>query len=102
MVVDIREYEQGTRLETDICIIGSGAAGITIAREFIGSAHRVLVLEAGGKLFEKPSQDPYQSAVVGLKHGGIHEGRVRVLGGSTTLWAGQALRLFDIDFAQRA
>ncbi|WP_433975805.1 FAD-dependent oxidoreductase [Tunturiibacter lichenicola] len=102
MIVDIREYEQGTRLETDICIIGSGAAGITIAREFVGSAHRVLVLEAGGKLFEKSSQDPYQSAVVGLKHGGIHEGRVRVLGGATTLWAGQALRLFDIDFAKRS
>jgi choline dehydrogenase-like flavoprotein len=84
-----------------VCIIGSGAAGITIAREFLQESVSVLVLEAGGGLFEQPSQDPYQSALAGLPHGGIHQGRVRVLGGSTTLWAGQALPLFDIDFAER-
>ncbi len=34
---------------TDLCIIGAGAAGITLAREFIGSSVRVAVLESGGE-----------------------------------------------------
>ena len=101
MILDIRECQPGSTLQGDVCIIGSGAAGITLAREFLSTQHSILVLEGGGGIFEEPSQDPYRSSVTGLPHGGIHAGRVRVLGGSTTLWAGQALRLFGIDFAER-
>jgi choline dehydrogenase-like flavoprotein len=101
MVVDISSLERGATIQSDICVIGSGAAGITIAREFLGTSQQVIVLEAGGNLMEAPSQDPYRSAVVGLGHTGVNVGRARVLGGTTTLWAGQALPLFDIDFAHR-
>ncbi len=101
MILDLNDLEHEAVLEADVCIVGSGAAGITIAREFAGTAHSVLVLEAGGNLLEEPSQDPYRSQLLGLEHGGVHKGRARVLGGSTTLWAGQALPFFDIDFAKR-
>jgi choline dehydrogenase-like flavoprotein len=101
MIIDIHELEKNTLHRADICVIGSGAAGITLAREFIETSHSIIVLEAGGNLFEEPSQDPYRSSLVGLPHGGVNQGRVRVLGGSTTLWAGQALPLFDIDFSKR-
>src|SRR5262245_6527208 len=40
---------------TDICVIGSGAAGITLARELDGAKSRVLVLEAGG--LEEPATE---------------------------------------------
>ena len=50
---------------------------------------------------EAASQDLYRSRVVGLKHKGIHDGRARVHGGTTTLWAGQALPLDPIDFEPR-
>ena len=46
--LDARQEEAGSIIEADLCIIGSGAAGITIAREFIGSSIRVCLLEAGG------------------------------------------------------
>ena len=101
MIADIHEFAKGSVLQADVCVIGSGAAGITLAREFLGTKHTVIVLEAGGQRREEASQDPYRSFVTGLPHGGIHIGRVRTLGGSTTLWAGQALPLFDIDFARR-
>jgi choline dehydrogenase-like flavoprotein len=101
MIVDTNDLEDLSVLTADVCIIGSGAAGITLAREFIGHPHSVVVLEAGGAQFELPSQDPYQSEILGLPSGGIHDGRVRVLGGTTTRWAGQTLPLFDIDFEQR-
>jgi choline dehydrogenase-like flavoprotein len=101
MIKNINELGEVDLLNADLCIIGSGAAGITIAREFINTSHRVIVLEAGAASIEPRSQEPYQSEVVGLNHNGIHIGRVRAFGGTTTLWAGQCLPLFDIDFQER-
>ncbi len=101
MIADIYEFANESALHADLCIIGSGAAGIALAREFLGTSYSVIVLEAGGNRREEASQDPYRSLVTGLQHGGIHGGRVRTVGGATTLWAGQALPLFDIDFAKR-
>ena len=72
MILDIRECQPGSTLQGDVCIIGSGAAGITLAREFLGTPHSILVLEGGGGIFEEPGQDPYRSSVTGLPHGGIH------------------------------
>ncbi len=101
MIADIHEFAKESVLRADVCIIGSGAAGITLAREFLGTKYSIILLEAGGNRREEPSQDPYRSLVTGLQHGGIHQGRVRTVGGATTLWAGQALPLFDTDFAKR-
>ena len=101
MISDINDLGPTDVLSCDICIIGSGAAGITIAREFLNTPHSIIMLEGGGQTFEPASQDPYQSEVVGLKHDGVTSGRVRVLGGTTTLWPGQSLPFFDIDFAPR-
>jgi choline dehydrogenase-like flavoprotein len=102
MISDINDLGPTDALSCDICVIGSGAAGITIAREFIGTPHSLILLEGGGQSFEPASQDPYLSELRGLKHDGIHAGRVRVLGGTTTLWPGQSLPLFDVDFAKRS
>lgn len=101
MILDANELESARSFQADVCIIGSGAAGITIAREFCGTHHQVIVLEGGGSGFEPQSQEPYQSEVTGLAHGGIHQGRARAFGGTTLLWAGQCLPLFDIDFSRR-
>ena len=49
MFVDARTISNDTIIETDICIIGAGAAGITLARQFIGQPFRVAVLESGGQ-----------------------------------------------------
>ena len=91
----------GPTVWADVCVIGAGAAGITVAREFIGTGYDVVLLEAGGRRFEMADQEPYRSEIVGLAHKGIHDGRARVAGGTTSLWAGQCLPLFDCDFATR-
>lgn len=89
------------RLNADVCIVGSGAAGITLARELVGSGLRTVVLEGGRRQFDARSQKLYDSELCGLSHAGIHSYRFRVFGGATTRWAGQALPLFEIDFQQR-
>ena len=98
----ISSYElNGHTIRADVCVIGAGAAGITVAREFIGTGYSVVLLEAGGRRFDAADQEPYRSEIVGLAHKGVHDGRARVAGGTTSLWAGQCLPLFDCDFAAR-
>lgn len=102
MIRDFHDFHEGSRFRADICIVGAGAAGIAIALEFIGTRYDVLVLEGGGLEAEVDSQKLYDSEVVGLPHVGVHEGRARVFGGTTTLWGGQALRFDAFDFEPRS
>ncbi len=44
MFIDARTVETGSHLETDLCIIGAGAAGITIARWLFFNNFLVAVL----------------------------------------------------------
>ncbi|HXN22767.1 MAG TPA: GMC family oxidoreductase [Candidatus Dormibacteraeota bacterium] len=101
MIRDFAEFDDGATVAADICIVGSGAAGITMAREFIGTHFSVLMLEGGGLEADAETQKLYESEVVGLPHTGVHEGRARVFGGTTTLWGGQALRLDAFDLQKR-
>lgn len=101
MISDLEEYEDGQIIKTDICIVGAGVAGLTLAREFLGTGIDVLILESGGKKDETRTQRLYESEIVGLPHEGVHNGRFRVFGGSSTRWGAQLMRFQEIDFANR-
>src|SRR5271155_5063554 len=101
MIEDFNGFPDEACIRADFCIVGAGAAGIAIAREFFGSRYKVLLLEWGGPGIEAETQKLYDSEVVGLPHSGIHAGRARVFGGTTTLWGGQALRFDDFDLRKR-
>ena len=101
MIHDFNSYEHGAVIQADICVIGSGAAGLTVASQFFGTRWKVVVLEGGGSSAEASSRDLYQAEVVGLPHEGVHEGRYRVFGGSTTAWGGQLLPLCEADFIEK-
>ncbi len=102
MIKDFLEFDDGACITADVCIIGAGAAGITFAKEFLGSHFKVLVLESGGLDNEVAIQKLNQSEVVGHPHAGVESGRFRALGGSTIAWGGQTLRLRAFDFAKRS
>ena len=101
MIHDFDSYDHEAVIQADICVIGSGAAGLTIANQFFDTGWKVVVLEGGGPAEETSSRDIYQADVVGLPHDGVHEGRFRVLGGSTTAWGGQLLPLCEADFNEK-
>ena len=50
----------------DICIVGAGAAGITLGVEFARRGKKVLLLEGGGTTREDSSQALYDSEIAGL------------------------------------
>ena len=102
MALDARELDDGHVLECDLCIVGGGAAGITIARAFAGSRIAVCLLESGGLEYEEQVQDLYKGANVGLPYFDLDICRLRLFGGSTNHWAGRCRPLDEIDFEARA
>ncbi|HEY4972811.1 MAG TPA: hypothetical protein VII41_04330, partial [Steroidobacteraceae bacterium] len=101
MIEDLRKLPSGTTISADICLIGAGAAGITIARELAGSALRVCLVEGGGAQYEYlESQQLYAGASVGVPVA-LEAGRLRFLGGTTNHWGGRCAPLDEHDFKKR-
>ncbi len=57
MIVSARSLPPGTVLDCDICIVGAGAAGITMACELERSGLDVVMLEAGGPKYDADTQE---------------------------------------------
>jgi choline dehydrogenase-like flavoprotein len=102
MILDGRTIASGTTVRADLCIVGAGAAGITIAREFIGHSGRVVLLESGGTTVREETQSLCRGDVTGHPYYPLHICRRRVLGGSTSFWGGWCRPLDNIDFEERA
>jgi choline dehydrogenase-like flavoprotein len=89
-------------LDADLCIIGAGAAGITLALEFLDGHHRVLLVESGGTRYDEEAQPTGEfDCADDFMRRSLRMGRARALGGTTTLWAGQVMPLDEIDFERR-
>src|SRR5271154_6780104 len=101
MIVDARSVPACTVLETPFCIVGAVAAGITLAREFIGSSFETLLLESGGMEFAPDTQDLYQGAIVGRPFEDLTACRLRFFGGTTNHWAGVCAPYDAVDFEAR-
>ena len=101
MIFDLLRDTPPRDCRADVCLVGAGAAGIVLALELRRQGKTVLLLEGGGEDVEEAAQEPYRSEVVGLEHRGIHGGRFRAKGGTTTRWGGQILELDREDFDVR-
>ncbi|MHA1571419.1 MAG: FAD-dependent oxidoreductase [Alphaproteobacteria bacterium] len=101
MITNLGDFEAGATIEADLCIIGAGAAGITIARALIGSGVDVVVLEGGDFDYSEASQELYYAEDVGL-HDNPEGCRLRYFGGTTNHWEGYCTQLRDMDFQHRA
>ena len=101
MFIDARQIPKNTIINTDVCIIGAGAAGITLAREFKGASFKVCLLESGGLEYEFETQSLYKGQVTGQPFFPLEAGRLRFFGGTTNHWGGACRPLDEIDFEAR-
>lgn len=100
MFIDARQLPEETSVETAVCIIGAGAAGITVAREFIGRSFQVVLLESGALDYDEATQTLCDGENAGRPYSLIGS-RMRYFGGSTNHWGGQCRPLDEIDFEER-
>ncbi len=101
MLIDFHDWPHEKPIEADLCIVGAGAAGITLAREFIDRPLQVCLLESGGLDFEPDVQKLYDMVNTGLPRAPQGVTRIRQLGGSTNLWTGRCAPLDPLDFQPR-
>lgn len=93
----IRDFQQGKNLSHyDVCVIGAGPAGITLALRLAAKGWRIALLEAGDREYSERSQAIYQAAQ--SSGADIYPGstRLRYFGGTSNHWAGRC-RPFERD-----
>jgi choline dehydrogenase-like flavoprotein len=89
-------------LDCDVCIIGSGPAGATIAQELSSGRLRVTVVESGS--FTRQDHADALDEVENIGWPRIQDQwlvRNRIVGGSSHSWSGRCVTFDAIDFEQR-
>jgi choline dehydrogenase-like flavoprotein len=101
MFIDTRRVENGTHINTAVCIIGAGVAGITLARELNKEGIDTCLLESGGFEPDDETRDLYRGKDVGLPYSFADGCRGRFFGGSSNCWGGWCRPLDPWDFEKR-
>jgi choline dehydrogenase-like flavoprotein len=102
VIQDAGTIDTGACLFADVCIVGGGAAGISLALSLSGQGLKILLLESGGRKEHAPTQALYAGEVADEKlHSPPDKYRQRRMGGSTTIWGGRCVPFDEIDLEKR-
>jgi choline dehydrogenase-like flavoprotein len=99
MIVNDPAELAGTRA-FDVCIVGTGPAGMTIARSLPRSL-RIALIEAGGFEYAAEDQKNYEGEASDLRPGYLSTSRARMFGGSSNCWGGWCHPLDDYDLQRK-
>ncbi|MBP9148084.1 MAG: GMC family oxidoreductase [Rhodoferax sp.] len=102
MFIDTRKLEESTCLDSTLCIVGGGVAGITLALEMMRHGIDTILLESGGFKPDSATRDLYRGSSAGLPYAFADGCRSRFLGGSSNCWGGWCRPLQAHDMAERA
>jgi choline dehydrogenase-like flavoprotein len=102
MISNANQIAKDSQLTADICIVGSGAAGIAMALALSGKGLSIVLLEAGFTKQDSQSQALYAGEVVDeALHSPPDKYRQRRFGGSTAIWGGRCMPVDAIDLEPR-
>jgi choline dehydrogenase-like flavoprotein len=101
MIVSLSDWiSSNPTPRAEVCIVGAGAAGITLACELDRCGFSVLLLESGGFALDPAVSDDYVGAAR-PPHPATTEFRRVIFGGTTGIWGGRCVPLDPIDFERR-
>ena len=89
-------------INTDVAIIGAGAAGITMAQVLLAANRSVALIESGGVDYERETAALNAGSNVGHEYYDLEDARLRFFGGTTAIWGGRCAELQPIDFEERS
>lgn len=101
MHIDARNLPNDSIIEGDICIVGAGAAGLSIALDWINTPYKVILLESGGFEYDGRVQDLIKGTTTGQKYYPLSASQLSYFGGTTGHWAGLCSPMENIDFMKR-
>lgn len=85
----------------DVCVVGTGPAGMTTALTLARGGFSVALMEGGGADLTEESQALYEGEVEGLDNFELDVSRLRMLGGSSNHWNGRCRPFEAMDFFER-
>ena len=101
MILNLAEAQADRVVDTGVCIIGAGIAGLILASRLRASGVPVTVLESGAAE-SGGIDDPLNGVVsLGRPYLGATKGRARGLGGTSTLWGGALIPFLPSDLEAR-
>ena len=101
MHTDARHLPDNTHIQGDICIVGTGPAGLSIAMEWDHSPYKVILLEGGGFEYDDQMQDLFAGPTPGQHYYPLRSTRLHYFGGTSNHWAGFCSTFDEIDFEKR-
>jgi hypothetical protein len=103
MILDVGTGERAAfEAPFDVCVVGAGPAGITLARRLAGQGARVALMEGGGLEISAESQALYEGDIVGEEYFPLDITRLRYFGGTSNHWTGYCREFLPEDFLPRA
>jgi hypothetical protein len=97
---DITAYRAASHV-AQVCIIGTGPAGMAVALQLAHAGIPVVMLEAGSDEITAESQVFYEGKVDGDFYFDLDVTRLRTMGGSSNHWAGWCRVIDAHDFEKR-
>ncbi len=103
MLIDLQQQKNGQgRVSADLCIIGSGVAGLLLAHRLRGKGRRIVVLETGGREARDETHPLNEVVQRGSVYRGATNGRARCVGGTSSRWGGAMIPFLPSDLAERS
>ena len=102
MIATLSEGVEDEYLRADVCIIGAGVAGQTLAMKLARKNRNILLVESGGKDFNADIQSLSAGHNIGQPYYSLVSSRLRLFGGTAAIWGGRCAELDTIDFQQRS
>jgi len=101
-ILDLNHLEDSSLLQADLCIVGTGPAGLSIAKQFARRNVNVLLLESGGLEQEPDTQALYDIESAPPRLISQDSLRMRIVGGSSRIWTGRCAPFHPLDFEERS
>lgn len=101
MLTDAKTLTSEQKYNADVCIIGAGVAGITLAIELGQMGISTLIIDGGDENFTMESQNLYAPGESIKGYEDITYDRLRFLGGSSNHWQNSTGQFTPADFKKR-
>lgn len=99
--LDARSDDVPEEITSSVCVVGAGAAGITLARSLSDTLSDVVLVEAGGFRIDGATQQLFSGQQLGLPYYNLLACRLRYFGGTTNHWSGYCRANDLIDYEGR-
>ncbi|WP_017445391.1 GMC oxidoreductase [Gayadomonas joobiniege] len=99
--IDANSTHVDNEITTDICVVGGGAAGITLVRH-LPKDKRIIMIESGSFDMDGDTQALYTGINKSLPYFDLLTCRLRYFGGTTNHWGGFCRPNDTIDYEGRA